>query len=158
MFNAAVNLDRSYEIPKTIWIGDSNVDELRSAFRADVFTIGDLAGQILGNIVISSEQRKIDLSWTTVSELGLRRAHKEDIYKRAHLLGKEPVPNEFAFRFRLKYRRQPQNEWLFIASDEYIFHILNDGHGLWLFAEEINPFRLYSPDDIFIFASQDYCK
>jgi hypothetical protein len=96
-----------------------------------------------------------------VSDLGFGNNYPttDQIYKRAKELGLELCPAEVGPQYRLQYKNQPMNEWLYVGmepiADPYgnpnVFLLEHYTRGLWLSNSWAKPDREWRPEDEFVF-------
>ena len=110
---------------------------------------------------IVKEPKQLDLVRLHVRDLGLKKSYPTttEVYKRAEELGLDLCPPETGPQYRLKYKEQPMDEWLYIgmkplpASDGYpgVFRLEHDGGGLWLGGYWAEPGDDWGPEDGVVF-------
>jgi len=90
------------------------------------------------DIVISQNCTRIELVNVSNVDLGLKKATRSGVYKRAKMFGLDLCPNEVGFVLRMEYREQPDGEELLIAmkpikldGDADIFTLTNHRPPEW---------------------------
>ncbi|MFA6341140.1 MAG: hypothetical protein WCX27_02815, partial [Candidatus Paceibacterota bacterium] len=126
-----------------IEIGGKTKKQLISEMGSADIQINDYAKSMMDNsdFVTSKKSEEMTLVRLTVADLGFKTgATKEKIYERAKALGLELCPAEVGPNYRLKYKNQPLNEWIYIGmkpvsdSGGYpdVFELGRRGDGVWL--------------------------
>lgn len=154
----------SFPTWKTIKLGTlKNVDAIRQALKAQGYSIGSWADDILGMpaFTVSQEETQLDLVVVTVSELGFKNgATRKDIYDRAFEQGLLLCPSEVGPQLRLQYADQPMGEWMLVAMEPIaasdggldVFRVEHDGGGLWLGSDSSEPDDVWDAGDRWVFA------
>jgi hypothetical protein len=78
---------------------------------------------MLGNpaFTVAAEEVTVDLVRVTVQELGFKNdANYDQICKRAEELGLELCPPEVGPQLRLRYKNQPNGEWILVAMEPIV--------------------------------------
>ena len=103
---------------------------------------------------------EVTLIRLTVADLGFKSSATTDqIYERAQNLGLELCPADTGPNYRLKYRNQPLNEWIYMGmkqitdsgGDPDVFKLVRRDDGLWLDDRWAIPGLEWSPNDKFVF-------
>ena len=124
--------------------------------------ISDYAKSMLKNreFVPGKNPEEATLIRLTVADLGFKSSATTDqIYERAQILGLELCPADTGPNYRLKYRNQPLNEWIYMGmkqitdSDGYpcVFELGRSGDGLWLDGFWARPDYEWAPGYAFVF-------
>ncbi len=112
---------QAFPVWKTIKLGTcKNPDEYRKALNEKAgYRIGDGANGMLNKIVVSSEEKEVDLVNISVAELGFNNdgAQYKHICARALEFGLRRCPSEVGAALRLAYRDQPIGRWLLTAME-----------------------------------------
>ncbi|MEK7174313.1 MAG: hypothetical protein AAB759_01505, partial [Patescibacteria group bacterium] len=96
----------------------------------------------------------------TVADLGFKSSATTDqIYERAQILGLELCPADTGPNYRLKYRNQPLNEWIYMGMKQItgsggypgVFRLGRSGDGLWLYDAWARPDSGWLPGHEFVF-------
>ena len=96
----------------------------------------------------------------TVADLGFKSsATTYQIYERAQILGLESCPPDTGPNYRLKYRNQSLNEWIYMGMKQItdsdgtpsVFSLGRIGDGLWLGGIWARPDDAWDPDHEFVF-------
>ena len=148
----AKETEHEFDIWKTIKLGTGfkTADEFRRALRDGGFRISGWASDILGNpaFKVASEETEVDLIKVTVAELGFKEGVRRDqIYERAKEFGLELCPAEVGPQLRLRYKDQPNGEWILVAMEPIfasdgrpgLFYVGRPASGLWLGGRWGNP-------------------
>ena len=147
---------------ENIDIGGKSAEQLISEMEAASINISDYAKSMLKNreFVPGKNPEEATLIRLTVADLGFKSSATTDqIYERAQILGLELCPPDTGPNYRLKYRNQPLNEWIYMGmkqisdSDGYpcVFMLGRDGGGLWLIDAWAEPDSEWDPGDEFVF-------
>ena len=124
--------------------------------------ISDYAKSMLKNreFVPGKNPEEATLIRLTVADLGFKSSATTDqIYERAQNLGLELCPADTGPNYRLKYRNQPLNEWIYMGmkqitdSDGYpnVFELERNDDGLWLDGSWAKPGYEWDPGYKFVF-------
>lgn len=143
-------------------IGGKSAPQLISEMERVGINISDYAKSILKNreFVPGKNQEDVTLIRLTVAELGFKTgATTEQIFARAQELGLELCPADTGPNYRLKYRSQPLNEWIYMGmkqisdsdGDPDIFRMERRGGGLWLSSNWAKPDDDWRQDNQFVF-------
>ena len=109
---------------------------------------------------VLKKPEKMTLIRLTVADLGFKSSATTDqIYERAQILGLELCPPDTGPNYRLKYRNQPLNEWIYIGMKQItdsggnpgVFGLARGDGGLWLNEGWTGPGGEWNPDDRFVF-------
>ncbi len=148
---------------ENVEIGGKSAEQLISEMEAAGINISDYARSMLLNkkeFIPTANPEDMTLIRLTVADLGFKsNATTDQIYERAQALSLELCPTDTGPNYRLKYRNQPLNEWIYMGmeqitdSDGYsrVFDLGRDGDGLWLREAWARPGRAWAPDDEFAF-------
>ena len=141
-----------FNVWKTIKLGTGfkTADEFRRALRDGGFRISGWASDILGNpaFKVASEETEVDLIKVTVAELGFKEGVRRDqIYERAKEFGLELCPAEVGPQLRLRYKDQPNGEWILVAMEPIfdsgghprLFDVGRAASELWLYGYWSHP-------------------
>ncbi|PIR80193.1 MAG: hypothetical protein COU25_01200, partial [Candidatus Levybacteria bacterium CG10_big_fil_rev_8_21_14_0_10_35_13] len=114
------------------------------------------------DFVTSEAPHDIGLVRLKVGDLGLPDEYSttDKIFKRAIELGLELCPAEVGPNYRLQYRDQPMNEWVFIGMKSItdsdgrpdVFRLGHDAGGLWLVDFWAFPVYGWGPENEFVFS------
>ena len=156
--------EHEFDIWKTIKLGTGfkTADEFRRALRDGGFRISGWASDILGNpaFKVASEETEVDLIKVTVAELGFKEGVRRDqIYERAKEFGLELCPAEVGPQLRLRYKDQPNGEWILVAMEPIfasdgnprLFPVGRNDSGLWLSGLWSPPARFWPADRRWVF-------
>ena len=154
-------------IPFSVWksipLGThKDADAYRKALKKGGYKIGDWGNDILGKpaFTVAEKEETIDLVKVTVAELGFKNgATYKEICDAAASRGLKKCPNEVGPALRLAYTDQPAGEWLRIAMDPiagsdgdlYIFDVVHDCDGRWLYGDYGHPGSRWGADYTFVF-------
>ena len=160
----AKETEHEFDIWKTIKLGTGfkTADEFRRALRDGGFRISGWASDILGNpaFKVASEETEVDLIKVTVAELGFKEGVRRDqIYERAKEFGLELCPAEVGPQLRLRYKDQPNGEWILVAMEPIfasdgrpgLFFVGRPASGLWLGGRWGRPGLFWRADDQWVF-------
>ena len=160
----AKETEHEFDIWKTIKLGTGfkTADEFRRALRDGGFRISGWASDILGNpaFKVASEETEVDLIKVTVAELGFKEGVRRDqIYERAKEFGLELCPAEVGPQLRLRYKDQPNGEWILVAMEPIfasdgnprLFPVGRNDSGLWLSGYWSDPDRFWPADSQWVF-------
>ncbi|HEY4486843.1 MAG TPA: hypothetical protein VJB70_03895, partial [Candidatus Paceibacterota bacterium] len=137
-------------------------EQLISEMEAAGINISDYAKSMLNNreFVPGKNPEEATLIRLTVADLGFKSSVTTDqIYERAQILGLELCPVDTGPNYRLKYRNQPLNEWIYIGMKQIadsgggpnVFRLERHGDGLWLDGHWARPDDGWNPGDEFVF-------
>jgi hypothetical protein len=97
-----------------------------------------------------------------VGALGLKSQYPttDEIYTRVQELGLDLCPAEVGPHYRLQYKNQPMNEWLYVGMKQIadrdgnpsVFRIVRGGSGVWLDDRWARPAREWHPKFEFVFS------
>src|SRR3989338_10267788 len=124
--------------------------------------ISDYAKSMLKNreFVPGKNPEEATLIRLTVADLGFKSSTTTDqIYERAQILGLELCPDDTGPNYRLKYRNQPLNEWIYMGMKQIadsdgspcVFGLGRHGDGLWLRGNWAKPDLGWYPVNEFVF-------
>ena len=160
----AKETEHEFDIWKTIKLGTGfkTADEFRRALRDGGFRISGWASDILGNpaFKVASEETEVDLIKVTVAELGFKEGVRRDqIYERAKEFGLELCPAEVGPQLRLRYKDQPNGEWILVAMEPIfasggnprLFSVERGDSGLWLSGYWSDPDRFWPAGGRWVF-------
>jgi len=160
----AKETEHEFDIWKTIKLGTGfkTADEFRRALRDGGFRISGWASDILGNpaFKVASEETEVDLIKVTVAELGFKEGVRRDqIYERAKEFGLELCPAEVGPQLRLRYKDQPNGEWILVAMEPIfasdgrpgLFFVGRPASGLWLGGRWGRPGLFWGADHLWVF-------
>jgi len=160
----AKETEHEFDIWKTIKLGTGfkTADEFRRALRDGGFRISGWASDILGNpaFKVASEETEVDLIKVTVAELGFKEGVRRDqIYERAKEFGLELCPAEVGPQLRLRYKDQPNGEWILVAMEPIIdsggfpglFSVVRFVSKLWLRSGWGDPAFFWAADSRWVF-------
>ena len=128
---------------ENVEIGGKSAEQLISEMEAAGINISDYAKSMLNNreFVPGKNPEEATLIRLTVADLGFKSSATTDqIYERAQNLGLELCPADTGPNYRLKYRNQPLNEWIYIGMKQVtgsgghpsVFKLERLVDGLWL--------------------------
>ena len=128
---------------ENVEIGGKSAEQLISEMAATGINISDHAKNMFLNreFTPGQNQEEVTLIRLTVADLGFKSSATTDqIYERAQILGLELCPADTGPNYRLKYRDQPLNEWIYMGMKQItgsggtpvIFMLGRDDDGLWL--------------------------
>jgi len=128
---------------KTIKIGThQDIKSLKADLKKAGRQISDWADDILKKVTLSGAEEEIELVLLTVKDLGFKNgATLKEIFKRAFESGLGLCPAEVGLQLALQYLDQPLGEWIRVAMEPmadseghlYLFFVVRNGDGLWLF-------------------------
>jgi len=142
-------------------IGGVKPKELGKLLTANGHRVSDYAKDLMEKMPTLPDQQTISLVRTTVSAMGLSGNPTTDqIYERANELGWNLCPAEVGPHYRLAYKDQPMNEWLYIGMKQMtgsrgrpsVFRLGRGTVGSWLSADWAGPGRRWDPRDGFVFS------
>src|SRR3989344_1337094 len=147
---------------ENVEIGGKSAKQLLSEMEAAGINISDYAKSMLKNrkFVPGKNPEEATLIRLTVADLGFKSSATTDqIYERAQILGLELCPADTGPNYRLKYRNQPLNEWIYIGMKQIagsgggpdVFGLIRDGDGLWLDDGWAGPGYGWDPSSKFVF-------
>ena len=147
---------------ENIEIGGKSAEQLISEMEVAGINISDYAKSMLNNreFVPGKNPEEATLIRLTVADLGFKSSATTDqIYERAQNLGLELCPADTGPNYRLKYRNQPLNEWIYMGmkqitdSDGYpnVFELERNDDGLWLDGSWAKPGYEWDPGYKFVF-------
>jgi hypothetical protein len=124
--------------------------------------ISDYAKSMLNNreFVPGKNPEEATLIRLTVADLGFKNSTTTDqIYERAQILGLELCPADTGPNYRLKYRNQPLNEWIYMGMKQItdslgyprVFALARRDDGLRLDIYRAKPVYGWSPSFEFVF-------
>jgi len=147
---------------ENVEIGGKSAEQLISEMEAAGINISDYAKSMLKNreFVPGKNPEEATLIRLTVADLGFKSSATTDqIYERAQILGLELCPADTGPNYRLKYRNQPLNEWIYMGmkqiavSDGHpiVFKLARNDDGLWLDGRWAKPDYEWFPAREFVF-------
>ena len=147
---------------ENVEIGGKSAEQLISEMEAAGINISDYAKSMLDNreFVPGKNPEEATLIRLTVADLGFKSSATTDqIYERAQNLGLELCPADTGPNYRLKYRNQPLNEWIYIGMKQVtgsgghpsVFELARRDGGLWLDGAWAEPGRGWDPGREFAF-------
>jgi hypothetical protein len=147
---------------ENVEIGGKSADQLISEMEAAGIYISDDAKSMLknGEFVPGKNPEEATLIRLTVADLGFKSSTTTDqIYERAQNLGLELCPADTGPNYRLKYKNQPLNEWIYMGMKQivdsggypFVFRLERSGGGLWLHDDWARPGSEWDPFDGFVF-------
>ena len=128
---------------ENVEIGGKSAEQLISEMEAAGINISNYAKSMLKNreFVPGKNPEEATLIRLTVADLGFKSSATTDqIYERAQILGLELCLADTGPNYRLKYRNQPLNEWIYMGMKQitdsdgspFVFELVRDDGGLWL--------------------------
>src|SRR3989344_4126690 len=147
---------------ENVEIGGKSAEQLISEMEAAGINISDYAKSMLDNreFVPGKNPEEATLIRLTVADLGFKSSATTDqIYERAQNLGLELCPADTGPNYRLKYRNQPLNEWIYMGMKQIsgsdggpsVFGLERNDDGLWLDDRWALPDDEWFPDRKFVF-------
>jgi hypothetical protein len=147
---------------ENVEIGGKSAEQLISEMESAGINISDYAKSMLKNreFVPGKNPEEATLIRLTVADLGFKSSATTDqIYERAQILGLELCPADTGPNYRLKYRNQPLNEWIYMGMKQItgsdgnplVFGLVRGDGGLWLSDDWARPGREWDPDEGFVF-------
>ena len=147
---------------ENVEIGGKSAEQLISEMEAAGINISDYVKSMLKNreFVPGKNPKEATFIRLTVADLGFKsNATTNQIYKRAQILGLKLCPPDTSLNYRLKYRNQPLNEWIYIGMKQIfdsdgnplVFELKRDGKGLWLGLSLAGPGNQWNPGRKFAF-------
>ena len=147
---------------ENVEIGGKSAEQLISEMEAAGINISDYAKSMLKirEFVPGKNPEEATLIRLTVADLGFKSSATTDqIYERAQILGLELCPADTGPNYRLKYRNQPLNEWIYMGMKQIagsvgytlVFKLGRRDDGLWLDDDWAKPGSEWYPDDGFVF-------
>ena len=106
---------------ENVEIGGKSAKQLISEMEAAGINISDYAKSMLKNreFIPDKNPEEATLIRLTVADLGFKSSATTDqIYERAQNLGLELCPADIGPNYRLKYRNQPLNEWIYMGMKQ----------------------------------------
>ncbi len=148
---------------QTIEIGGKTAKELEREMEQQGVNISSYAKDMLRSKDFTPlrNPEDIDLVRLKVGDLGLSGVTITDqIYTRAKELGLDLCPAEVGPQYRLKYKDQPMGERFYIGMKQiadshgnpYVFFLVRDGDGLWLYDSWAGPGDAWRPVHGFVFS------
>jgi hypothetical protein len=153
-----------FNVWKKITIGTfGNIERIRESLKQAGHAVSNYASEGLDMILLSKNEKDIDVVILSVSELGFKTgATYDDICKRAVELGLMLLPAEAGPKIRLDYTNQPNGERLRIAMNPYngsdgylrIFCLKRDDEsGSLLYSGFFKQESIWFPESRFLFLS-----
>ena len=148
---------------ENVKIGGKSAEQLISEMEAAGIDISNYAKSMLKNreFVPGKNPEEATLIRLTVADLGFKSSATIDqIYERAQILGLELCPADTGPNYRLKYRNQPLNEWIYMGMKQIavagggpgVFKLGRYGNGdMWLDDDWAGPGDGWDPSDRFVF-------
>ena len=147
---------------ENVEIGGKSAEQLISEMEAAGINISNYAKSMLKNreFVPGKSPEEATLIRLTVADLGFKSSATTDqIYERAQILGLELCPADTGPNYRLKYRNQPLNEWIYMGMKQitdsdgnpHVFKLARHDDGLWLHDHWALPDNEWNPDNKFVF-------
>ncbi len=147
---------------ENVEIGGKSAEQLISEMKAARINIPDYAKSMLKSreFVPGKNPEEATLIRLTVADLGFKSNTTTDqICERAQILGLELCPADTGPNYRLKYRNQPLNEWIYIGMKQIadsvgrpnVFGLGRDDDGLWLNDYWAGPGVEWNPGGRFVF-------
>jgi hypothetical protein len=141
---------------ENIEIGGKSAEQLISEMEVAGINISDYAKSMLNNreFVPGKNPEEATLIRLTVADLGFKSSATTDqIYERAQNLGLELCPADTGPNYRLKYRNQPLNEWIYMGMKQItdsdgrpnVFRLARHDDGLWLRGHWARPDNEWDP-------------
>ncbi len=151
-----------FEIFRTIKRGvQKTVEQYQAAIATVNNRTSDYASTILVNHTpIAPVETEVDLVVVTPRDLKFKKEPTyAQIVERAESFGLQKCQREDGPGLRLDYQDQPSGEWLRIAMEPvtgssgglYVFYVVRDGRGLWLFTHCFDPLHAWDLDCQFVF-------
>ncbi len=128
---------------ENVEIGGKSAEQLISLMEAAGIKISNYAKLMLKSrkFVPGKNPEKVTLIDLTVGDLGLKSSATTDqIYERAQILGLELCPVDTGPNYRLEYRNQLLDEWIYMGMKQitdfpnrsHVFKLARRGDSLWL--------------------------
>lgn len=147
---------------ENVEIGGKSAEQLISEMQAAGINISDYAKSMLKNreFVPGKNPEEATLIRLTVADLGFKSSATTDqIYERAQILGLELCPADTGPNYRLRYRNQPLNEWIYMSMKQIagsdggpsVFELVRNDGGLWLDGHWAGPDGEWGPGREFVF-------
>lgn len=147
---------------ENVEIGGKSAEQLISEMEAADINISDYAIAMLKNkkFIPGKSREEATLVRLTVADLGFKSgATTDQIYERARILGLELCPADTGPNYRLKYRSQPLNEWIYMGMKQIpdpdggpgVFDLEHGVGGVWLNDSWAGPAGKWSPSGKFVF-------
>ena len=147
---------------ENVEIGGKSAEQLISEMIAAGINISGYAKSMLMNreFVPGKHPEEVTLIRLTVADLGFKSSATTDqMYERAQILGLELCPADTGPNYRLKYRNQPLNEWIYMGMKQItdsggnssVFRLERHDDGLWLCDYWAEPGDGGHPDYKFVF-------
>ena len=147
---------------ENVEIGGKSAEQLISEMEAAGINISDYAKSMLKSreFVPGKNPEEATLIRLTVADLGFKsNATTDQIYERAQILGLELCPADTGPSYRLKYRNQPLNAWIYMGMKQItgsgggpsVFRLGRSVDGLWLDDDWATPLDTWHPDLVFVF-------
>jgi hypothetical protein len=143
-------------------IGGKSAEQLLTELKQANINISEYAEYMLKSreFIPGKKAEEFALIRLSVADLGFsRNATTDQIYERAQALGLELCPSDVGPEYRLQYKNQPMNEWLYMGMKQItgrsgspdVFELGRRGVGLWLDGRWAEPVSEWGPDDEFAF-------
>ncbi len=147
---------------ENVEIGGKSAEQLISEMETAGINISDYAKSMLKNreFVPGKNPEEATLIRLTVADLGFKSSATTDqIYERAQILGLELCPADTGPNYRLKYRNQPLDEWIYMGMKQItdsgghpsVFLLARSVGGLWLNGPWAEPGSEWPPGSEFVF-------
>lgn len=147
---------------ESVGIGGKSREQLISEMVALGISISRGTKPMMNNpdLVVGENREELKLVRLTVADLGFQTCVTTDqIYERAQALGLELCPPDTGPNYRLQYKDQPLNEWVYIGMKQItdsvgnpsVFSLGRYGDVLWLSHYGTNGDYQWNPDDEFVF-------
>lgn len=148
---------------ENIQIGGKSAEQLISEMETAGINIYSHAKSMLTSreFVPGKNPEEVTLIRLTVADLGFKStATTDQIYERAQTLGLKLCPADTGPNYRLKYKNQPLDEWIFIGMKQIsgsdgrpdVFTLEHRSNGLWLHSPWSGPGPGWRTDDKFVFS------
>lgn len=147
---------------ESLKIGGKSVSQLEQELQQANINISEHAKDMLHSKDFTTlpAPEKLDTVRLKVADLLPGNPTTDQIYAKAKELGLDLVPAETGVHYRLKYKNQPMDEWLYTGMKQIadrdghprVFRLLRDGDGLWLRSSLAFPSSRWRPLDGLMFS------
>lgn len=148
----------------SVTVGGKDLNQLQRELSENKINVSSYAEYMMrtGLSLTAEKGQNLDIVRLKVGDLGLPDNYPttDKIFKRAKEFGLELCPADLGPNYRLQYKDQPLDEWLYIGmkpiadSDgpPYVFELSRYDDGLWLSSRWANPADKWGPEDEFVFS------
>ncbi|MBI4096711.1 MAG: hypothetical protein HY425_03260 [Candidatus Levybacteria bacterium] len=147
---------------ESLEIGGKSKSQLEQELKQANINITEYAKDMLNSkdFIILPNPKMLPTVRLKVADLLLGNPTTDQIYAKAKELGLDLVPAEAGVHFRLKYKDQPLNEWLYMGMKQIadrhgrpdVFRLDRGDDGLWLGHGWAGPGDGWDPEDALMFS------